>query len=240
MSVESKMLINIFDSTRPASDFFDWLEGNKEGYFVNTFQEMSERYVKLHSARCGIATSNKRYGPAGATQRDYKKICSRSPDALIDYVVNKKGVPFEKVVPCKKCSAQELELFSSEASPLGELILTTDETLDEEGRKKIVTHYAIERSQRNRRIVLKDRSEPYVCDACELSLNVYGPEYGAVIHVHHKQPVGQGVRNPTKEDFLLLCPNCHAVAHWGCATKPLGLVELRKRAAAVRAKWMNK
>jgi predicted HNH restriction endonuclease len=121
-----------------------------------------------------------------------------------------------------------------------ESAITTGEALDEEGRMKLTTHYAIERSSRNRRIVLKGRPQPYACDACDLSLHAYGPEYGALIHVHHRQPVGQRVKNPKTEDFLLLCPNCHGVAHWGRALNPLGIAALRELAAAARAKWTGK
>ncbi len=132
-----------------------------------------------------------------------------------------------------------LTLFPPADAP-DEMVLTTDEALEEEGRKKLVTHHAIERSSRNRKIVLQGRSKPYACEACDLSFDAYGPEYETLIHVHHKRPVGQGMKTPKKEDFLLLCPNCHVVAHWGRATNPLDLAELRKRAARMRAKWANK
>ncbi len=239
MPTKPKTLINVFDSARPSSAFFNWLKRNEGGFFINTFQETNQRYVKLHSAKCGIATSDKRYGPDGATQRAYKKICSESPEALIDYLVNQKGVPFEKIICCKKCSANKLKLLPPADAPNG-MVDTTGEALDEEGRKKLVTHYTIERSSRNRRIVLHGHPKPYACEACDLSLDAYGPEYGTLIHVHHKRPVGQRVKDPKREDFLLLCPNCHGVAHWGRATNPLDLAELRKRAAVARAKWANK
>jgi hypothetical protein len=236
MPVKPKNLISTFDSARPSRAFFDWLDKNKAGFFINTFQETSGRYIKLHGAKCGIATSTKRYGPNGATQGAYKKICSKDPDVLIDYLVSREGVPFEKIMPCKKCSARKLKLLPPATAP-DEMVLTTNEALEEEGRRKLITHFAFERSSRNRRIVLESRPKPYACEACDLSLGVYGSEYEMLIHVHHKRPVGKGVNSPKKEDFLLLCPNCHVVAHWGRATNPLNLAELRKRAAAVRAKW---
>jgi hypothetical protein len=60
-------LINIFARTiRQPNAFFDWIEKNEDGFVVNTYQKTSERYVRLHRAKCGIVTSTKRYGPGGA------------------------------------------------------------------------------------------------------------------------------------------------------------------------------
>ncbi len=112
MPVKPKALISTFDSASPPTAFFDWVAKNGGGFFINTFQETSERYVKLHSAKCGIATSDKRYGPGGATQRAYKKICSQSPNALIDHLVSRYGVPFEE-----DHSLQEVSGPSADAVP---------------------------------------------------------------------------------------------------------------------------
>jgi Zn finger protein HypA/HybF involved in hydrogenase expression len=237
MPSKQKLLINIFDrTTHQPGAFFDWIEKNEDGFVINTYQKTSKKYVRLHSAKCGILTSQKRYGPDGATKGKYKKICSESHEALIDYLVNREDVPLKKITPCQQCDARKLKLLPPIGFP-DEVPLTTHEALDEEGRKKLVTHFAIERSSRNRRIVLKSRPKPYACEACDLSLGVYGDEYEALIHVHHTRPIGQGVKTPEKKDFLLLCPNCHAVAHRGRALDPLTLDELREKAATLRARW---
>lgn len=240
MPSNQKLLIRIFDrTTRQPGAFFDWIKKNEDGFVINTNQKTNESYVRLHSARCGIVTSHKRNGPAGATKGKYKKICSKRLDALIDYLVNREGVPLEKITPCQQCDVRELKPLPPPIGPPDEVPLTTYEALDEEGRKKLVTHLASERSSRNRRIALKGRRKPYACEACDLRLDIYGNEYEALIHVHHTRPVGQGVKTPKKTDFLLLCPNCHAVAHWGHVLKPLALEALQERAATLRARWAN-
>jgi hypothetical protein len=240
MPSRPKSQINIFDRTTRQSDaFFAWIQKNEDGFVINTHQKTSEKYVRLHSAKCGIVTSTKRYGPSGATKGKYKKICSERLDALIDFLVNRQSVPLQKIIRCQQCIGRELRLLPPIGAP-DEVPLTTNEALEEEGRRKLVTHFAIERSSQNRRIVLRGRPKPYTCEACDLSLAIYGDEYGKLIHVHHRQPVGQGVKNPQKKDFLLLCPNCHVVAHWGRVTNPLDLSELRMKAATVRARWANK
>lgn len=237
MPAKLNWLVSTFDKSNPSGAFFDWIQNNQDGFFINTFQRTNPRYIRLHSAKCKIATSTKRYGSDGATQNQYKKVCSKSPEALVNHLVIQEGVLRESISPCQKCDARELKRLFRDAPD--EVLSTTDEALDEEGFRKLVTHFDIERSSRNRRLVLRDRPKPYACDACEISLDIYGPEYETLIHVHHSRPIGHGVQAPKKADFLLLCPNCHAVAHWRRATDPLNLTELKKRAATVRSKLAN-
>lgn len=104
-----------------------------------------------------------------------------------------------------------------------------NQPLDREGQKRMRIAMMAERSQVNRRLVLSTYGVPYRCQACRVSLAaVYGKAFGRIIQVHHRRPLAAGVQAPRPSDFLLLCPNCHVVAHYGRELKPRSLVTLRK------------
>jgi 5-methylcytosine-specific restriction endonuclease McrA len=52
------------------------------------------------------------------------------------------------------------------------------------------------------------------CEGC----NVLMPDPD-MMHVHHVTPVSRGGSN-APDNVVLLCPNCHAVAHWFDRTMP--------------------
>jgi hypothetical protein len=104
-----------------------------------------------------------------------------------------------------------------------------DDSLDEEGRRRMVQNMRAERNARNRARVLERRSRPYRCDACKLSFGErYGDDFIELIHVHHKFPNSLGPRTPKVTDFALLCPNCHALAHWKRPLRPRAIDELMR------------
>jgi predicted HNH restriction endonuclease len=100
-----------------------------------------------------------------------------------------------------------------------------------EGRRVARFHMEAERSDTNRKIVLRRQTPPYRCEACNDTLKKYGRDYGELIHVHHLKPLSstRRVRTPKAGDFAILCPNCHAVAHWHRTKKPLSVEEIKKR-----------
>ncbi len=117
-----------------------------------------------------------------------------------------------------------------------------DELLDAEGRKRMARIRVAERSLANRRAVLARHKSPYRCEACRMDFaSTYGADFGHVIQVHHKRSVATGIQTPRPSQFLLLCPNCHVVAHYGQRLKPRTLTQLtqliarQRRARAARA-----
>ncbi len=85
---------------------------------------------------------------------------------------------------------------------------------ESEGRKRIVQHVAYERSQKNRRLAIKEHGT--TCAACEFNFDeFYGSAYAdGYIQIHHVKPLSQyeGDVNPVT-DLVPLCANCHVMAH---------------------------
>jgi hypothetical protein len=85
---------------------------------------------------------------------------------------------------------------------------------EEEGaaKSKLITTY--ERSHLNRSLCLAYYG--YNCMACNTNLKEkYGEVARDFIHVHHLNPISTtGLSTPDPiNDFVPLCPNCHAIAH---------------------------
>ncbi len=120
------------------------------------------------------------------------------------------------------------QLHKRGALPAEVELVETDEPLDEEGRRALRVHTALERSPTNRRRVLDAAQKPYRCEACEFSFGeAFGADFADYIQVHHVRPVSRGPYTPVPDDFALLCANCHAIAHWRRAATPLSVEELR-------------
>ena len=103
----------------------------------------------------------------------------------------------------------------------------TDEQLSAEGQRKLSAHVSVERSRRNRNLVLASRDKPYSCDVCGFDFGkTYGRPLRDYIQVHHKVAVAAKARKPKIGDFALLCANCHAAVHWRRGTTPLSLPAL--------------
>lgn len=96
-----------------------------------------------------------------------------------------------------------------------------------EGRDLVQGSYWSRRSDR----VFRDahlRKLGHRCQACRYRLVVRGK---AIIDLHHMKPFSGGRwRRPTPKTVLVLCPNCHRVAH--TATPPMGLAALTRRVAS--------
>lgn len=90
-----------------------------------------------------------------------------------------------------------------------------------EGGRRTVSVNAYERSAEARAACIEAHGSK--CTICNFDFGeVYGPEFQGFIHVHHRVPVSKvGVRyrvDPAK-DLVPLCPNCHAVVHYGQKTR---------------------
>jgi len=108
-----------------------------------------------------------------------------------------------------------------------------DKSLDPEGKAALHRHLVFERSRNNRAKVLRAHRIPYSCEACGFDFGkTYGPDFSTYIQVHHKKMVSRGEYVPRVEDFALLCANCHVIAHWKMATKPLSVEQIRRRLKA--------
>lgn len=96
-----------------------------------------------------------------------------------------------------------------------------------EGAKSSQIVNAYERNEKNRRAVLKRFG--YRCQACDVLLEEsYGRIAKDYAHVHHTKPistVGDGYVPNLEEDFAVLCPNCHAIAHR--RSPPLTVAQVR-------------
>lgn len=103
-----------------------------------------------------------------------------------------------------------------------------------EGAKITQIVNAYERNERNRRAVLK--LQGYRCQACDVLLeDSYGQIAKDYAHVHHTKPistVGDGYVPNLEEDFAVLCPNCHAIAHR--RSPPLTVAQVRAAFAHAR------
>lgn len=98
-----------------------------------------------------------------------------------------------------------------------------------EGASKAVTVNAYERSREARDACI--RAHGAICFVCGFDFEVqYGPEVKGLIHVHHLIPMSaqrkQYELDPVK-DLRPVCPNCHAVIHYG--NKLLSIEEVKQR-----------
>lgn len=68
------------------------------------------------------------------------------------------------------------------------------------------------------------------CSICEFDFaDIYGIEFSGFIHVHHVVPLSHGTGKPRKvdpqKDLVPVCPNCHAIIHFGGTTRSIQMVK---------------
>lgn len=92
------------------------------------------------------------------------------------------------------------------------LAATPAPTAGEEGGLRQVV---LELRRRNTALARAARAHHgQICQVCQVNLElVYGPLGRDAVEVHHKVPVGSGVRVNTVDDLACVCPNCHRIIH---------------------------
>lgn len=103
-----------------------------------------------------------------------------------------------------------------------------------EGASKVVTVNAYERSKEARDACIEKYGPK--CAVCEFEFEKhYGPEVKGLIHVHHLVPLSE-IRTEYELDPVKhlrpVCPNCHAVIHYG--GKVLSIEEVKERMRRAR------
>lgn len=98
-----------------------------------------------------------------------------------------------------------------------------------EGAKKQITVNAYERDPGARRANIEHHSA--VCKCCGFDFEKkYGEHGKGFINIHDIRPLrtlGEGYKIDPVTKLVPLCPNCHAMVHWGNAARPLSVDELR-------------
>lgn len=92
---------------------------------------------------------------------------------------------------------------------------------------ELITAEATFRKRNRTVIAAKKALSDGLCEACRFSFPVRYRTLKDCLVAHHKNPIGArtGSSRTTVDDILLLCPNCHAVAH--TKEPPLSLDELK-------------
>lgn len=87
----------------------------------------------------------------------------------------------------------------------------------QEGKRRLINHYRIERNRKLREQFLSSSAEPDRCDMCRRTSHIQYPWLNSLIEVHHKLPLASTVRvqgNSTLlNDLVGLCPSCHKAVH---------------------------
>ncbi len=100
---------------------------------------------------------------------------------------------------------------------------------DEEGKKRVITHVAYERSPKNRKQAIKIHGTK--CNICGFDFDsFYGSDLAQhYIEVHHIVPLNQEQRivDPEK-DLICVCSNCHSMLHRR-GNELVSIEELKKR-----------
>ncbi len=102
-----------------------------------------------------------------------------------------------------------------------------------EGARRSVTVNSYERSPAARGACIEHHGS--TCAICEFDFAAeYGPEFQGFIHVHHLVPIAkitERYKVDPKNDLLPVCPNCHAVLHYGGKDRtPEQVRNLRRKA----------
>ena len=115
--------------------------------------------------------------------------------------------------------------FTVIANSVDDTISLAEETTDKmwEGAKRTITVNLYERSNKARLACIEHHGSR--CKVCSIDFGeVYGHEFHGFIHVHHLTAVSEvnsRYEVDPKNDLIPLCPNCHAVIHYGGKTRTL-------------------
>lgn len=90
-----------------------------------------------------------------------------------------------------------------------------------EGAKRTVTVNFFERNPKARTDCIEAHGSK--CAICNFDFGeIYGEQFRGFIHIHHKVPlssIGKSYKVNPKTDLIPVCPNCHAIIHYGNKTR---------------------
>lgn len=82
--------------------YLEWIENNPNGYVINTFKNISSKYLVLHRASCHTIKPNKSTKMGAFTERNYIKICADTERNLLKWIQQSdSGNDFSQ--KCLKC-----------------------------------------------------------------------------------------------------------------------------------------
>lgn len=207
-----------------------------EGYYVNVQEEINKYEVEIIFEDFAKDLSIKAESTISVVNNPLKKILDQNSHLTI--VIHKhfvqtnlkpetnKFVGWDFKLIYKKQDGDNHDSFSDILISFLLYLFSYSLESEEEGLEKstISTHY--ERSHLNRSLCLAYYG--YSCQTCDINLKEkYGDIARDFIHVHHLNPIATvGVTKPDPiNDFIPLCPNCHAIAH--LRNPPLTVEEIK-------------
>lgn len=189
------------------------------------FPKGEHEWVALTKYRIGKSTNQAAW--FSVTKKDRKE--AREEARFIFKQFNMEGDTVEliratrPIVPpeLRRESVDKAELFS-----LPEEVSDEQKKYPEGGKKRIIVN-AYERNSEARQKCIKHHGSK--CSVCNFDFGkAYGKKYEGFIHVHHIKPVSEMPENyevDPKKDLAPVCPNCHAIIHYGNRTLNIGEIK---------------
>lgn len=135
--------------------------------------------------------------------------------AIAGLTINQSNAPNAWIAIEDECTAAELlELPPEIERRIAQDLVGAIEGETDERRLRI-TKRAVWMA--NKFVIYRRRGGKLFCDECGFDprhrIELRGIAARSCFDVHHKHPLAEGVRRTTLEDFALLCPTCHRLAH---------------------------
>jgi len=216
----------LFKNQEP--QYFAWIKKHPDGYVLNTTRKPSPGYMVLHRATC--ATVERYLGkakPGAFTERQFIKVCSASPTALLRWARANGAADFS--ARCTHCNGRT---SSAADDPLeqyhGELQAAVAKSLaDPKGRRARLSQAANKPKTATVKTKVFVRNPDVIAEVLHLAKGICagckkeapftkasdGTPY---LEVHHKVALSDG-GDDTVENAEALCPNCHRKSHFGIA-----------------------
>ena len=124
------------------------------------------------------------------------------------------------------------EEINAAVSTLNHVLYNDDGSKVSEGQRRLVLHFIRERNSKAA-IELKEkamRDGKLICRACRVDFfKAFKEKATRIVECHHTIPISsvehKNITN--KKDLVLLCANCHRIAH--SVDKPLDVLDIRKK-----------
>jgi hypothetical protein len=205
----------------------DMKRGDKATFGVVYLTSYLEHPVHISAARREVALKNSVFLKSGAAGTLFQ-LSIPEAEALFSLVVSRN--PTTAALWRSLSGGRELEIA---AADVDDLSVGADE-----GRRRLVSHYARERNRRLREgkveQVTRD-GRPLQCEVCRFD---FEESYGALgegyCEVHHLTPLAKtSTSGRTRlEDLAIVCSNCHRMIHRGGLCR--SLMSLRRGMNAAR------